>query len=183
VLPRWDYGDAVRVTRNVRNDGTFPGVPTGNLLVRRGRIGHVRDVGTFLQDQIIYSVHFLDEGRLVGCREEELVGVDEPWIESRFEVRQRVRALRSAGRWRGGPGAGRQSWRDPASRKIRDQGVVYQTHFDCLAGIPCGYPRQRWASGGARRCLSPAASTARSSSPRSCSAGRWSRSHRQSGTG
>ena len=33
MLPRWDYGDAVRVTRNVRNDGTFPGVPTGDLLV------------------------------------------------------------------------------------------------------------------------------------------------------
>jgi nitrogen fixation protein NifZ len=92
VLPRWDYGDAVRVTRNVRNDGTFPGVQTGDLLVRRGRIGHVRDVGTFLQNQIIYSVHFLDEGRLVGCREEELIGADAPWIESRFEVRQKVRA-------------------------------------------------------------------------------------------
>jgi nitrogenase-stabilizing/protective protein len=26
VLPRWDYGDAVRLTRNVRNDGTFPGI-------------------------------------------------------------------------------------------------------------------------------------------------------------
>jgi hypothetical protein len=86
VLPRWDYGDAVRVTRNVRNDGTFPGVPTGDLLVRRGRIGHVRDVGTFLQDQIIYSVHFLAEGRLVGCREDELVGVDERGskVASRF---------------------------------------------------------------------------------------------------
>lgn len=90
----WDYGDAVRVTRNMRSDGTFPGVPTGDLLVRRGRIGHVRGVGTFLQDQIIYSVHFLDEGRLVGCREDELIDTDEAWIENRFEVRQRVRARR-----------------------------------------------------------------------------------------
>jgi len=140
VLPRWDYGDAVRVTRNVRNDGTFPGVPTGGLLVRRGRIGHVRGVGTFLQDQIIYSVHFLDEGRLVGCREDELIDADEAWIENRFEVRQRVRARR--------PLAVGGEVRVPAGSRgeilnldeSETQGIVYQTHFDCLAGVPLWVP-------------------------------------------
>ncbi|MEF8712385.1 MAG: nitrogen fixation protein NifZ [Accumulibacter sp.] len=140
MLPRWDYGDAVRVTRNVRNDGTFPGVPTGDLLVRRGRIGHVRGVGTFLQDQIIYSVHFLDEGRLVGCREDELIDANEAWIENRFEVRQRVRARR--------PLAVGGEVRVPAGSrgqilnldKSGTQGVVYQTHFDCLAGVPLWVP-------------------------------------------
>jgi hypothetical protein len=68
VLPRFDHGDEVRVRRNVRNDGTFPGEPTGALLVRRGSVGYVRDVGTFLQDQIIYSVHFLENNRLVVIR-------------------------------------------------------------------------------------------------------------------
>ena len=86
----WDYGDAVRVTRNVRNDGTYPGTATGELLVRRGSIGHVVDIGTFLQDQIIYSVHFLDINRIVGCRQEELIGANDPWVPSRFEVRERV---------------------------------------------------------------------------------------------
>ena len=70
MLPRFDYGAEVRVTRSVRNDGTFPGLPTGALLVRRGSVGFVRDVGTFLQDQIIYTVHFLQDDRIVGCREE-----------------------------------------------------------------------------------------------------------------
>ncbi|MEF8700681.1 MAG: nitrogen fixation protein NifZ [Candidatus Accumulibacter sp. UW26] len=140
MLARWDYGDAVRVTRNVRNDGTFPGVRTGELLVRRGRIGHVRDVGTFLQDQIIYSVHFLEEGRLVGCREEELIDIDETWIESRFEVRQRVRATRSLvirGELRvplGSRGEILNLERSPT------QGVVYHTHFDCLPGNPLRVP-------------------------------------------
>lgn len=92
MLPRFDYGDAVRVTRNVRNDGTYPGLATGNLLVRRGSVGYVMNVGTFLQDQLIYTVHFLDQGRIVGCREDELLGVDEPWRPSRFETRERVRA-------------------------------------------------------------------------------------------
>ena len=46
----------MRLIRNVRNDGTFPGMDVGKLLVRRGSVGYVRDVGTFLQDQLIYSV-------------------------------------------------------------------------------------------------------------------------------
>ena len=91
----WDFGDAVRVTRNVRNDGTYPGVATGELLVRRGSIGHVVDIGTFLQDQIIYSVHFLDIGKVVGCRQEELIDIDDPWVPSRFEVRERVLVAKS----------------------------------------------------------------------------------------
>ncbi|MEJ2385755.1 MAG: nitrogen fixation protein NifZ [Chromatiaceae bacterium] len=92
MLPRFDHGDEVRVRRNVRNDGTFPGEPTGALLVRRGSVGYVRDVGTFLQDQIIYSVHFLENNRLVGCREEELQPAADPWVASRFDFRDKVAA-------------------------------------------------------------------------------------------
>ena len=88
----FDFGEAVRLTRNVRNDGTFPGLDVGNLLIKRGSVGYVMNVGTFLQDQIIYTVNFLDQGRVVGCRDEELIGADEPWVESRFETRERVRA-------------------------------------------------------------------------------------------
>jgi nitrogen fixation protein NifZ len=150
VLPRWDYGDAVRVTRNVRNDGTFPGLNTGDLLVRRGRVGHVRNVGTFLQDQVIYSVHFLDEGRLVGCREEELIGVDEPWVESRFEVRQKVcatRALAIRGEVRVPVGARGEVLN---LERSETQGVVYHVHFDCLPGNPLLVPEVslgEWVAG------------------------------------
>lgn len=87
---RFDFGEAVRVTRNVRNDGTYPGMPVGELLIRRGCVGHVIEVGTFLQDQIIYTVHFLDQGRMVGCRAEELIPADAPWNPSRFEFRDKV---------------------------------------------------------------------------------------------
>ncbi len=97
MRPRFDYGDRVRVTRNVRNDGTFPNTATGDLLIRRGSVGFVRHIGTFLQDQIIYEVHFLDDDRVVGCREEELIGADEPWVPSRFESREHVVAAISLG--------------------------------------------------------------------------------------
>jgi nitrogen fixation protein NifZ len=90
VRERYDYGDEVRVVRNVRNDGTYPGLDVGAPLVRRGSVGHVVNVGTFLQDQVIYSVHFLNEQRLVGCREEELIPADAPWTPSRFEFRDKV---------------------------------------------------------------------------------------------
>jgi len=90
MRPRYEYGAEVRVIRNVRNDGTFPGRATGELLVRRGSLGYVKDVGTFLQDQLIYSVHFLHDNCVVGCREEELIDGDAPWIPSRFEFRDKV---------------------------------------------------------------------------------------------
>jgi nitrogen fixation protein NifZ len=129
----WDYGDAVRVTRNVRNDGTYPGAATGELLVRRGSVGHVVDVGTFLMDQTIYSVHFLDINRIVGCREEELIGGDEPWVPSRFEARERIaagKALKAGAELLVPAGAIGE-----VLRVLRDDGrVLYHVHFDCRPG-------------------------------------------------
>ncbi len=93
MLPRFDFGTEVRIVRNVRNDGTYPGMPTGQLLVRRGSTGFVINVGTFLQDQLIYTVNFMGLNRIVGCREEELISIDEPWIPSKFESREKVRCL------------------------------------------------------------------------------------------
>ena len=131
---RWDYGEPVRLTRNVRNDGTYPGLDPGAPLVRRGSIGYVVDVGTFLQDQIIYSVNFLEEGKIVGCREEELIGAEEAWTPSLFEFRDKVESAK--GLSIGGsvlitPGAVGE-----VIKVIRDApgGVAYHIHFDCLPG-------------------------------------------------
>jgi len=137
---RWQYGDAVRVTRNVRDDGTYPGAAAGDLLVRRGSIGHVVDVGTFLMDQVIYSVHFLDQGRIVGCREEELIGAEEDWVPSRFEFRERVRArvgLAANGEVLVPAGALGQ-----VLRVLRDPqaGASYHVHFECRPGRPLVVP-------------------------------------------
>ncbi len=131
---RWEYGEGVRLTRNVRNDGTYPGLDPGDPLVRRGSIGYVVDVGTFLQDQIIYSVNFIEEGKIVGCREEELIGVDEPWTPSRFEFRDKVQASRQLavdGNVLVAPGAIGE-----VIKVIRDApgGVAYHIHFDSLPG-------------------------------------------------
>ncbi|TSA39805.1 MAG: nitrogen fixation protein NifZ [Methylococcaceae bacterium] len=87
---RFDFGESVRITRNVRNDGTYPGMDVGDLLIRRGSVGNILNVGTFLQDQVIFTVHFLTVDRMVGCRLEELISADEPWNPSRFEFRDKV---------------------------------------------------------------------------------------------
>lgn len=131
---RWDYGESVRLIRNVRNDGTYPGLDPGAPLVRRGSIGYVVDVGSFLQDQIIYSVNFLEEGKIVGCREEELIGAEEPWTPSLFEFREKVRATKAlsvAGEVLVPLGA-----KGEIMKVLRSAagGVAYHVHFDCLAG-------------------------------------------------
>jgi len=131
---RWDFGEPVRLTRNVRNDGTYPGLDTGAPLVRRGSIGYVVDVGTFLQDQIIYSINFLDEGKIVGCREEELIDADEPWTPSRFEFREKVQSAK--GLSVGGEVLVKRGAIGEVIKVIRDApgGVAYHIHFESLLG-------------------------------------------------
>jgi nitrogen fixation protein NifZ len=135
VRTEFDLGDAVRLIRNVKDDGTYPGADVGQLLVRRGSVGHVVDVGTFLQDQIIYSVHFLDINRIIGCREEELIGADDEWVPSRYEFREKVRCAVALGK------AGEVLVPSNAVGEIvkvvrhAAGGVAYQVHFfDDLPG-------------------------------------------------
>lgn len=92
MKPAYDYGDEVRLIRNVRNDGTYPGKEIGEFLVRRGSVGYVQNVGTYLQEYIIYSVHFVEADLLVGCREEELIPAADPWTPSLYEFRDKVSA-------------------------------------------------------------------------------------------
>ena len=144
---RWDLGDAVRVTTNVRNDGTYAGAVRGDLLVRRGSVGTVIDVGLFLQSQVIYTVHFLDDDRVVGCREGELLGADECWIPGRFESRERVRA----GKTLSAAGSDLRIVRGDAGevlRVVRDVpgGIVYHVHFDGAPGRTLAVPESALVS-------------------------------------
>jgi len=70
--PVFNYGDKVRSKKNVRNDGTFPGREVGDILVKKGDIGYVNSIGTFLQQFYIYAVDFYEHGYMVGMRGKEL---------------------------------------------------------------------------------------------------------------
>lgn len=140
---QWEYGDQVRVIRNVRNDGTFPGMEPGDLLIRRGSIGYVVDVGTFLQDQVIYSVHFLDAGRIVGCREEELIDISEAWVPSRYEFREKVASAINLSV--GGELLVPQGAVGEVIKVIREYGAEtasYHIHFECLKGRLLAIPER-----------------------------------------
>ncbi|WP_237153165.1 nitrogen fixation protein NifZ [Oryzibacter oryziterrae] len=69
-------GEKVQATRHVKNDGTYFGKEIGENLVRKGDVGYVRDIGTFLQQFYIYSVEWIDRGTLVGMRARELMSLD-----------------------------------------------------------------------------------------------------------
>jgi nitrogen fixation protein NifZ len=74
--PFFNYGAKVRARRLVRNDGTYPGKEIGELLVKKGEVGYVVSIGTFLQQFYIYGVEFLDSGNRVGMKRRELESAD-----------------------------------------------------------------------------------------------------------
>lgn len=75
--PTFAYGQKVMSTKNVKNDGTFPGAEIGEVLVKKGAIGYVNSIGTFLQRYYIYGVDFYESGRLVGMRSRELIAQED----------------------------------------------------------------------------------------------------------
>lgn len=70
--PAFDLGDRVQVRKLIRNDGTFPGKDIGFHLAKKGDIGYIVGIGTYLQRAYIYSVHFLETNFVVGCLKKEL---------------------------------------------------------------------------------------------------------------
>jgi len=74
--PCFEYGQKVRSSQVVRNDGTFGGKEIGEVLVKKGEEGYVISIGTFLQQFYIYGVEFLNTGYRVGMKRKELELVD-----------------------------------------------------------------------------------------------------------
>ncbi|MDA9400995.1 MULTISPECIES: nitrogen fixation protein NifZ [Bradyrhizobium] len=74
--PVFSFGQKLRANRTIRNDGTYPGKEIGDVLVKKGEVGYVISIGTFLQQFYIYGVEFLESGRRVGMKRKELEPVD-----------------------------------------------------------------------------------------------------------
>jgi nitrogen fixation protein NifZ len=70
--PVYMPGAKVVSRKNVKNDGTYPRKEIGEIIVRKGDVGYVRDIGTFLQMFYIYAVEWIDRGTIVGMRGKEL---------------------------------------------------------------------------------------------------------------
>ena len=74
--PAFEYGEKVRSRKTVRNDGTFPGREIGDILVKKGDVGYVTSIGTFLQQFYIYGIEFVEHGYRVGMKRRELESLD-----------------------------------------------------------------------------------------------------------
>ncbi|YAI82431.1 MAG: nitrogen fixation protein NifZ [cyanobacterium endosymbiont of Rhopalodia sterrenbergii] len=76
--PVFQMEEKVRLRKMIRNDGTFPGKELGQTLAKKGDVGYVVGIGTYLQSYYIYAVHFIDSGFVVGCRRKELESAEDP---------------------------------------------------------------------------------------------------------
>lgn len=97
--PRFSYGERVIARSVVRNDGTYKGKDIGEVLVKKGEIGYVTNINTFLQQFYIYAVDFIESGHRVGMRAKELCTLDklpEDVLEQLGEKAANLQALGSA---------------------------------------------------------------------------------------
>ncbi len=70
--PYFNFGEKVKAKRTIRNDGTYAGKEIGEILAKKGEIGYVVSIGTFLQQFYIYGVEFMESGNRVGMKRKEL---------------------------------------------------------------------------------------------------------------
>ncbi|MFN6516511.1 MAG: nitrogen fixation protein NifZ [Nostoc sp. CreGUA01] len=75
--PAFEIGEKVRLRKLIKNDGTFPAREVGQVLAKKGDIGYIASIGTYLQSSYIYAVHFIETGIVVGCKKKELESVEE----------------------------------------------------------------------------------------------------------
>lgn len=85
---KFSDGQKVRLLEDIVNDGTYPHSPIGTLMMPKGSVGYIKDMGDFLQVIRVYEVHFLDsnmEVEVVGCREHELEALEDASIADTSE--------------------------------------------------------------------------------------------------
>ena len=78
--PLFRPGEKVISLKHVKNDGTIPLRDIGEVVVKKGDVGYIRDIGTFLQQFYVYAVEWVDRGTIVGMRGRELESLDRPGV-------------------------------------------------------------------------------------------------------
>jgi len=70
---KYEWGQRVRTSVDLYNDGSFPGCAEGDLLAAIGELGEIVNVGMHTESNMpVYMVEFAGS-RVVGCLEEEIV--------------------------------------------------------------------------------------------------------------
>ncbi|MEX3960343.1 nitrogen fixation protein NifZ [Trinickia sp. EG282A] len=95
--PRFGFGERVIARSLIRNDGTYAGRDIGEVLVNKGDVGYVTNIGTFLQQFYIYAIDFVESGHRVGMRAKELCTLDKLPEDIVARLGERAAALRTIG--------------------------------------------------------------------------------------
>lgn len=95
IDPVFKPGEKVISLKHIKNDGTIPLREIGEVVVRKGDVGYVRDIGTFLQQFYIYAVEWVERGTIVGMRGKELESLDRPGVTGR-KLRGEAAAMEEA---------------------------------------------------------------------------------------
>ena len=73
--PKFEWGQRVRATADLFNDGSFPEQPANALLVKAGDPGEIVQIGAHVETETpIYLVEF-GERKVIGCFAEEIAPV------------------------------------------------------------------------------------------------------------
>ena len=78
--PKFKVSQKVTLLEDIVNDGTYPHAKIGTLMMPKGSMGYIKDMGEFLQVIRVYEVHFIGsdtELEIIGCREHELEALDD----------------------------------------------------------------------------------------------------------
>ncbi len=86
ALPVFKIGERVKLTQEIKNDGTYYGLERGEVVIAPPATGFIRHIGDFLQTIRIYDVDFFKEGKVVGCREFEIESVDDEFSDVEDEL-------------------------------------------------------------------------------------------------
>jgi nitrogen fixation protein NifZ len=71
-VSKFQWGQRVRATVDLYNDGSYPDQPADGLLAKTGDLGEIVNIGTISEtNEPLYLVEFQDR-LVVGCLEEEL---------------------------------------------------------------------------------------------------------------
>ena len=72
AMPKYDWGQRVKVIDDVFNDGSYPDRAEDELLAAAGTIGEIVQIGMHAETNVpVYLVEF-SENCVVGCLEAEL---------------------------------------------------------------------------------------------------------------
>jgi nitrogen fixation protein NifZ len=77
---KFKEGQKVKLLEDIKNDGTYPHSPIGEIMMSKGSIGYIKKIGEFLQVIRVYEVHFMGtpfETEIIGCREHELESMED----------------------------------------------------------------------------------------------------------